>query len=191
MLSRFSHRQLPRYVYPRKFAHLGVRITADLAVSALSRLCELLANNSAKVAVELIFSTNHQRHCQLTGKAVADLSLVCQRCLTPFTLPIECQLKLMMVSTEQQAANLPDSWEALFIDDAQIDLYQLIEDEFLLALPIVAYHQENCVASSLFSYGNRLDDSNLDDNRTQNDNLENSQKNSPFEVLKGLKAHLK
>ena len=185
MLSTFSHRQLPKYINPRKFAHLGAKINAGVAISEFSRLSDLLADTDGEALVELVFSTDQQNNCQLTGKAVANLPLICQRCLEPFNLPTECELKLMMVSTNHQADNLQDCWEPVFVDDGEIDLHQLIEDEFLLALPLVTYHQQDCVTVDVSLHNKPLINHTVQPNKLNG----KTQRINPFGVLKDLKSH--
>ena len=187
MTSTLSQRRLPRYVCPRKFVNLGAEISGNLAISELSRLCGLLASNEGDAIVNLTFSEDCQHDGQLNGHAAADLSLVCQRCLEVFSLPVKCRFALMMVNSEQQAVDLSDPWEPLFIDGREIDLHQLIEDEFLLALPSVAYHPQGCVNSDLLSYSGGLD-SDLAGHGTDRDGLIMGDRSvNPFEVLKVLK----
>ena len=187
MSGTLSHRRLPRYVNARKFAYSGVQMTASLAISELDRLSESLADNEGEVVLKLAFTTDYQYNCRITGNAKSELSLICQRCLAPFVLPIECQLKLMMVGTEQQAENLPASWEPCFINGEQINLYQLIEDELLLALPLVARHQNNCVSSDVLSYGGRFDTSKMQSHGFNG----KVQLHNPFKALKDLKNRIR
>jgi len=185
MLDTFSRRRLPQHISPRKFAHSGVEIRAGLPVSALSRLQDLLADDSGQASVELTFFTDGQRNHCLTGHAAADLTLVCQRCLKPLVLSIQCQLNLMMVDSDKEAERLSAPWEPWLVDNEQVDLYQLIEDELLLALPLVARHRHNCLPLSLFSYGCDTDDDALAAQSTE----EEAGFNNPFGVLENLKDY--
>jgi len=67
--------------------------------------------------------------------------LTCQRCLQPFTTPLEVDRRLRFVRGEAQAealdAELEDDVLAL---SKSLDLRELVEDELLLALPIVPRH---------------------------------------------------
>ena len=187
MSSSLSQRRLPRYVCPRKFVNLGVEISASVAISELSRLCGLLANSKGDATVNLTFSEDCQHDGQLNGNAAAEMSLTCQRCLAVFSLPVECRFALMMVNSEQQAVDLSDPWEPLFIGDRQIDLHQLIEDELLLALPSVAYHPQGCVNPDMLSYSGRPDSNSVDHEADQNELVIEERLGNPFEILKALK----
>lgn len=70
-----------------------------------------------------------------------DVVLECQRCLQPVTLPLRVQRHVVFVPGEDEAARLDEEIE----DDvlalpARLDLFGLIEDELLLALPLVPRH---------------------------------------------------
>lgn len=67
--------------------------------------------------------------------------LTCQRCLQPFTEPLEVDRRLRFVRGEAAAealdAEIEDDVLAL---SKSLDLRELVEDELLLALPIVPRH---------------------------------------------------
>lgn len=70
----------------------------------------------------------------------------CQRCLQPVALTLRLQRRLRFVDDEAQAAELDaDSEDDVLAIDRALDLHALVEDELLLALPMVARH-ERCAA---------------------------------------------
>jgi uncharacterized protein len=79
----------------------------------------------------------------LVLEAQAHLPWTCQRCLHPVELPIEVSRKLRFVKDEATAALL----DAELDDDVLVlgrsfDLIALIEDEMIMASPIVPFHDE-------------------------------------------------
>jgi uncharacterized protein len=65
----------------------------------------------------------------------------CQRCLQPFELPVEIERSLRFVAGEAQAEALDaDSEEDVLALQPALDLRTLVEDELLLAWPIVPRH---------------------------------------------------
>jgi len=66
--------------------------------------------------------------------------MYCQRCLEPVSIDLDCQVSLALVESEEAASRLPDSMEPLISPDETVDLLELIEDELILALPIVPRH---------------------------------------------------
>jgi uncharacterized protein len=79
--------------------------------------------------------------------------LTCQRCLRPFESPIEIDQSLRFVRGEAEAEALDAELEedVLALPRA-LDLRELVEDELLLALPLVPRH-ETCPAPLNFSAG--------------------------------------
>jgi uncharacterized protein len=74
-------------------------------------------------------------------RANARLSLVCQRCLGPIEEAIAAERHFMFVAGEDTAAELDaDSEDDVLALTRSLDLRDLVEDELLLALPLVPRH---------------------------------------------------
>ncbi|MDP9043876.1 MAG: DUF177 domain-containing protein [Pseudomonadota bacterium] len=77
----------------------------------------------------------------LHASAETRVRLQCQRCLQPFEVPLAVQRSFMFVHGEDAAAQLDaDSEDDVLALTRALDLRELIEDELLLALPIVPRH---------------------------------------------------
>ncbi|MEP7299572.1 MAG: YceD family protein [Burkholderiales bacterium] len=73
--------------------------------------------------------------------AAARVSLECQRCLKPVTVPLQISRRFLFVHGEDAAAQLDtDSEDDVLAITRALDLRELIEDELLLAMPIVPRH---------------------------------------------------
>jgi uncharacterized protein len=74
--------------------------------------------------------------------AAIDVTLECQRCLQPMRLPLRAERRIFFVEGEDAAAALDAETEddVLALTPA-LDLPGLIEDELLLALPLVPRHE--------------------------------------------------
>ena len=71
------------------------------------------------------------------------LALECQRCLKPVLVPIEVDRSFLFVAGEEAAAQLDaESDDDVLALSRAYDLRELIEDELLLALPIVPRHED-------------------------------------------------
>jgi uncharacterized protein len=81
---------------------------------------------------------------RLRLEITACLTLECQRCLGPAAWPIEIERALRFAPDEATAAALDaDSEDDILALDRRFDLVALVEDELLLALPLVPRH-EHC-----------------------------------------------
>ena len=73
--------------------------------------------------------------------ATTDVALECQRCLKAVAVPLAIQRSFLFVYGEDAAAQLDtDSEDDVLALTRALDLRELIEDELLLALPIVPRH---------------------------------------------------
>lgn len=136
---------LPSRVDAIRLAGRDARITNVTPVSAMTRLTEMLADDAGLVESELAFAHDAGDHCVVEGRASATLDLMCQRCLGVLLVQVDAKLRVAVVADEAAAERLPDGMEPVLSTDGEVSPLALVEDELILALPIVALH-ENCTA---------------------------------------------
>ena len=74
-------------------------------------------------------------------QASARLPLECQRCLQPVEAALDIDRWFQFVADEEAAAKMDaDSEDDVLVLTRALDLYGLVEDELLLALPLVPRH---------------------------------------------------
>jgi uncharacterized protein len=76
----------------------------------------------------------------LEGEVRATVWLVCQRCLNEFETVVESSVRVAFVATDAEAARVPDEYDAVTAPFGRVQLEDLVEDELLLALPLVPMH---------------------------------------------------
>jgi uncharacterized protein len=82
--------------------------------------------------------------------AKANVPLTCQRCMGVVETPVEVEQWYRFVATEEIAmAEDDESEEDLLVMEPQFDLLAVLEDELLMALPLVPMHEECPVAPKL------------------------------------------
>ena len=82
----------------------------------------------------------------LNIEAEARVTLECQRCLQALAWPIRVERRLFFVDGEDAAAALDtESDDDVLALTPALDAHALIEDELLLALPIVPRHEDCAV----------------------------------------------
>ncbi len=109
-----------------------------LAIASLRRLCEALANSDGEVTFVLEFGRDSLDTSYVDVRASAPLTLTCQRSLEPFVLPVAVQTRLGLIRDERDEAGLPPDYEPLLVaEDGRLRPADVIEDELLLALPLV------------------------------------------------------
>jgi DUF177 domain-containing protein len=110
------------------------------------------ADDSFLVAapVDLAFDIRKDKQqFQLTGRVQTMLELPCSRCLEPFTRPVDAQFDLRY---QPQALNTSadeheiqeDDLSTAFYENDQIDLGQLMREQFLLSLPMKPLCTDAC-----------------------------------------------
>jgi uncharacterized protein len=102
------------------------------------------------------------------------LALTCQRCMAPVVTPLQADQWYRFVADEDTAmAEDDEAEEDLLVMAPQFDLLSLIEDELLMALPLVPMH-DTCPAAPALSAG-------------EDDLSEPEARPNPFAVLGQLK----
>lgn len=141
--------QLPSRVEPYKLAARHERLEGQVALDKLPRLAEEIGAQTGDCQVVLEFGIDAQGRREIRGHLQARLALPCRRCLVPLARDVESDFLLGMVADEALAATLPASHEPVLVENEQLDLLTVIEDELILSLPQVVYHDEaDCQVSS-------------------------------------------
>jgi uncharacterized protein len=90
---------------------------------------------------ESVASRGHESQVWLAVDAATRVALECQRCLKPVDVPLQIARRFLFVHGEDAAAALDtDSEDDVLAITRALDVRELIEDELLLAMPIVPRH---------------------------------------------------
>ena len=116
----------------------------ELPVLAMKRLGSALADTDGTARYELDFGRDEFGTAYVDVRVQAPLTLTCQRSLEPFVLPVMVDSRLGLIRSERDEAALPPEVEPLLIaDDGKLSLLDVIEDELLLALPLVPVNPDS------------------------------------------------
>lgn len=149
---------LPRQVDPRKLVAQGTTLSGDVPTAQMSRLVAAVVAMEEVGHAELRFERDEDGHAAVAGRVALGVSLECQRCLSPVEVHLDSESHLGIVWDEEQAGKLPKRLDPWIVDSDAADLYDMVEDELLLALPLVAYHDtEECRAKGSYSTGDVSD----------------------------------
>ncbi|WP_411725217.1 YceD family protein [Methyloglobulus sp.] len=136
--------RLPKFIDPLLLADRNARIEGELPLSSFDRMTEWLSNDVGNVLVKLFFGREGNL-AKIEGHISTVLALKCQRCLEPVEWPVSSDIKLGIVSSLDQANNLPEGYEPLLlIDEDNIPFNNIVEDELLLNIPDIPKHQDDC-----------------------------------------------
>lgn len=114
-----------------------------MAVAALVRLADAIADNAGSLDCELRGGRDGEGKPYLDLRVVGSLNLRCQRCLMPMPFGLSIDSRLMLVAPGEQWPDEELAEDGLDAIEASRELavLPLIEDEVLLALPIVPRHE--------------------------------------------------
>lgn len=175
----------PRRLDIPAFARAAATLSGVEALQDYARLCE-----EAEEGVQ-DGGTYHVRwqavgeHMARTGgpgedwlhlTAEATLPMLCQRCLSPVDLPLDVRRSFLFARDEATAQALDEEREEdVLVTSREFDLHALLEDELLMALPIVPRHEvcPHAVTMSATDAGF--------------EQAAQAEKTSPFAVLAGLR----
>lgn len=131
---------IPPHVDPRKLADRAANLEGGWPITQFSRLCEQLVSDAGDVHARLVFGRDEQGLIVMRGELEVEVQMVCQRCLEPATLPVHSEFVYAVLREGASQDSLPKGYDALEVGEEPLDLLELIEDELLLALPIVPAH---------------------------------------------------
>jgi uncharacterized protein len=177
---------LPPQLDPRKVFRQALQIQGYIAVSALDRLCGILLDEQGVVNASLSFEVDSDRRLRIRGHVNAEVNVVCQRCMQPMAMVLDDSIDLVMVSTEERMKQLPASLDPWFCgEDDMLIPADIVEEQLILAMPIVTMHQSCIDIDTLNSQARELPEKGA----SGRDSSEPApEKHNPFAVLAGLKS---
>lgn len=170
-----SPQPLPDSLDPLKLAKAAAVLQGTLPNAAMPRLLTLLASAAGSTEATLRFELDPAGRARVLGQARTAVERVCQRCLEVFEQPLEVEFRLVRVRSEAEAEGLDGEFEPLLSDQPLLSSAQLIEDELILGLPIVALHADRAAC--------RQGDVDAPEEEVSD------RKPSPFAVLSGFKRN--
>ena len=161
---------LPECIEPVGLADAGRSFRGEVPVSELMRLRPSLSLADGCLKVALEFRVDERRVRTLAGSIAGSVDLVCQRCLETVKFPLDLEFKLGIVSSDEEIDRLPDGYEPLLVTGEPLRTSSVIEDEVLLAIPVVPLHEgvDGCESGYV--------------------NQPEAEKENPFSVLQKLKS---
>ncbi|WP_129141654.1 YceD family protein [Modicisalibacter coralii] len=140
--------RLPTQVEPYRLAANEQVLEGCVDLAGMKRLAEEAGAQQGDCEVRLAFGIDAQGRRYIEGRLQAEVSLACRRCLEPMPVSLESHWWLGMVSSDALAAELPGDYEPVLVENEQLNLLPVVEDELILSLPQVVYHDEaECAVS--------------------------------------------
>ena len=143
---------VPRKLDMGAFLESGEALSGDLPVGELPRLSEGLCPDFDLTSLPHVTWSAQGRlvpqrmsppQMWLDLEAQAELVWECQRCLQPVTETVHIRRSIRFAKDEAEAATLDaESDEDVLALSRVFDLLELVEDELIMAQPIVPRHEE-------------------------------------------------
>jgi uncharacterized protein len=148
----------------------------QIALSELKRLGELIplegvGGQERNIDVDFEFSRNEFDVSMVVGQLTTSLELECQRCLRPLEYPMIVDFRLMIDASDEILEH--SSEDTLYSEDGYIEIAEVVEDEMILALPLVAMHEDTACNENW---------------QVEEIQAETRKRDNPFAVLQQLKT---
>lgn len=136
-------RDFPDWIDAERAAQAGRRFSGDARIEWMPRVVDLLDAPAPgdviafEVSASLDESPGNAHIVRLGVHVHGAVPMTCQRTLKRFMQPIDGRSDVAIVASEREAAGLPDNLEPKLVPEGRLKLVELIEDELLLALPLV------------------------------------------------------
>lgn len=166
---------LPERIAPDQLLAAGGRLQGAVTLDRLERLAGVLQGDQAvtgTASADLKLMLDPQGRYWLQGQVQARLTLRCERCQHPLEWPVEAAVSLYLVASEAAAAELAEDVEYMIAGDS-LKVHELIEDELILALPLVPRHPQGTECG---------------DRSRKGPVAESGERDNPFAILKTLKT---
>jgi uncharacterized protein len=119
-----------------------------LAGEAIGPIESTSVHFSAYGAMHADGAIGEQVWLKLSGQVA--LPLICQRCLGPVAVPVQFEREFRFVANEEIAEAQDEACEEdVLVLSRDFNLLDLVEDELIMALPVVPKHEECPVAVKL------------------------------------------
>ena len=134
-------------------ANREVTLRGELALNELTRLLEVLHSAVGSVRAALRFRQRRDGWIAVELDLQASVELVCQRCLEPFRHELAERVDVVLADAATLPATVPEGFEAFELEEGRLRPAQLIEDELIVAVPLVPKHArlEDCGSLARYS----------------------------------------
>jgi len=126
-------------VNAKELAARAALLERHVELDQLARVTAAGGLEGTRIDAHVRFGTFDRRstvHVNIEGVVVME----CQRCLQPCECPVEESANLMLVPLDTDV--VPDDYEPLLGSAEQMSLAEVIEEQVLLAMPLVPVHAD-------------------------------------------------
>ena len=136
-------RDFPDWIDAERAAQAERRFAGQARIEWLPRVVDLLDEPQSEdeigfeISAALVKSSGDADIARLDVRVHGAVPMTCQRSLKRYWQPIDSGSSVAVVASEDEASGLPEDLEPKLVADGRLKLIELVEDELLLALPLV------------------------------------------------------
>ena len=142
-------RSLTGWYDPGVLGRQNATLAGEIELESLERLSELVDSSEGSVKAEFHFDQGTSQCVTVDIDYEVPLKLLCQRCLEPFTITLADRSSLALIESDGLEEYAPEGYEPLVLEEARLRPIALLEDELIMALPLVPRHKEERECGSL------------------------------------------
>lgn len=130
-------RDFPAHADPMDLVQARREFEGTWPLARFERAADLLASDEGELHFRLAFDRDEigtpYVDVELSGAPI----LMCQRTMAPFAFELQRHSRLGLIAHEREEAALPEGYEPLLLGSEPIGLMDIVEDELILAIPLV------------------------------------------------------
>ena len=131
---------LPELLDHRKLANQQGIVEGSFPVKQLERFGEMLVDLAGDVNLRLAFSKGEHDRTEVHGHVATEVRLECQFCLRPVTIRLSSEIAVIVVKSEAELEKLEEEQDGIISADKLMPIAALVEDELMLAVPMIPRH---------------------------------------------------
>ena len=158
---------IPEKVDPVRCAEKRLEYSGIMKRRFLGRLSDMAESVDGDASVTLAFGKDPSGVFTMRGTASAPVTLICERCGEPFPYTLRAEFSYACSARQLRDLGAEDIYDAVELDEfGDLSLYGIIEDELILALPMVPKHDisECSVKDDIQVFGEVKEDAPSDGN---------------------------
>lgn len=132
---------LSHTVEARTFAAQARVVEGTLTIDRMPRLEVAITNALGPAIAKAQCDRDEEGRYIMSLSVTMPIEVSCQRCLAPVQQELQSETDLAVIWADDQAEHLPSRYDPLIAGE-ETDLWQVVEDELLLALPPFCYHED-------------------------------------------------
>lgn len=143
-MMRHPAEPMPTYIDPWEFARNRRMCAGEVPVSVTHTLREWAAHDSV-IHASLSGEVDKHHYSRLRGSVAVTLHMPCQRCLEMMPIEVKHDFDYVLIANPAEEDRIEDGSETFLCADHELELAWFVEEEILLAMPMIAKH-DNCEA---------------------------------------------